>query len=136
MKCNQLLVLPEKDSGIDNLICRIHSKNLGQFGRRTPVIIENSENNAQCIRYVMGGGGFKGLTKDSVAIDYDGLLTLGYKLKDEQSCSLNIRKAKWYEHYLFFAKHPDLAVRLSMQLGLTGVFLGMIGLFLGVVSLI
>lgn len=136
LKVDKLILLPKEDSGVRNLIVRVHGTLIkSSFQRRQPVVICNPENGAKIIRYVMGSGSLSGVTKSAIAIDYDGLDTLGYKMKKDQPCELLVRKAKPFETYQFFIRHPDLAVQLSIKLGLTGVALGMVGLVLGAVSL-
>jgi hypothetical protein len=137
LKINQLMLLPKEDSGIHNLLIRVHGCHIKSiFQRRQPVVIVNPANNAKCIRYVMGGGSLSGLTKGSAALDYDAMDTLGFKMNSVQPCELIIRKTKPFESYLFFMNHPCLSTQLSIKLGLLGAVLGFLGLCLGVISLI
>ncbi|OIP95598.1 MAG: hypothetical protein AUK56_04890 [Thiomicrospira sp. CG2_30_44_34] len=136
MKASKVLLLGKEDSGIHNLIVRIHGCHVKTvFSRREAVIILNPNNKTKIIRYVMGSGAMPGVTKESIAIDYDGLDTLGYKMKLEQPCDLVVRKASFVEKLAIFSQHPDLGVNLSLKLGVTGVALGLIGLGLGIISL-
>ncbi len=137
LKISQLMLLPKEDSGIHNLLIRVHGCHIkSTFQRRQPVVIVNPANNAKCIRYVMGGGSITGLTKDSASLDYDAMDTLGFKMNLVQPCELIIRKVKPFEACKFFTQHPDLAVQISLKLGLLGAFLGFLGLLLGVISLL
>ncbi len=136
LKISQLMLLPKEDSGIHNLLIRVHGCHIkSTFQRRQPVVIVNPENGAKCIRYVMGGGSLAGLTKTSAALDYDAMDSLGFKMNKVQPCDLIIRKAKPFETYRFFTRHPDLSVQLSIKLGLLGAGLGFLGLCLGIISL-
>lgn len=140
LSISRLAMLPEKDSGLHNLIVRINGRHInGYFKRRDPVVIVNKENGEKIIRYALGHGSLPGITKEAIAVDYDGIVTLGFcqkKLNEDISdCNLIVRKPRIMEKYLFFTRHPDLGIQLSIRLGLVGCFLGMVGLFLGVISL-
>jgi hypothetical protein len=137
LRAKNVLLLPKEDAGHHNLIVRMQGVHINSFfRRREPVVICNPHNGERIIRYAMGGGSLPGIKRDSIALDYDGLITLGFEMKQAQPCDLIVRKARPFETYLFFTRHPDLGIQLSIKLGLTGVFLGMLGLALGVVSLI
>lgn len=134
---NNLMLLPKEDSGIHNLLVRVHGCHIkSSFQRREPVVIVNPSNKQKCIRYVMGGGSLSGLTKSSAALDYDAMDHLGFKMKGTQSCELIIRKTRPFERIAFFVNHPDLSVQLSIRLGLLGAVLGFMGLMTGVLSLL
>lgn len=136
IETKKILLLRDGDSGLHNLIVRVHGTHINSsFKRRDPVVICNTQNKKKIIRYVLGGGSLPGLTKDSLAIDYDGLETLGFKMKKQQVANLIVRKPKVFEKYLFFIQHPDLSTSLSIRLGLLGAFLGFLGLILGITSL-
>lgn len=133
MRAFKLMMLPEKDSGLDKLFVRVHSSNLVKYGRRTPVIIyRNDDKKKRIIRYAVGAGSLKGVTKDTVAVDYDAIQTLGFKKHFNQECDLKVRKARAYEQVLFFARHPDISVRLSVRLGVLGAVQGFVGFVLGI----
>ncbi|WP_029913693.1 hypothetical protein [Hydrogenovibrio marinus] len=140
VQVSQIILLPEKDSGIQNLIARISGHHINDhFKRREPVVIVNQDNGEKIIRYVLGHGSVPGITKESIAVDYDGLASLGFRMKKEgvpQPCNLVVRKLKPFESYMFFTRHPDLGIQMSIKLGLVGVFLGFVGLALGIISLI
>ena len=137
LKMTKLMLLPKEEAGIHNLIVRLHGVHLKQFKRRQSVVIVNPKTDAKIIRYVIGAGSTKGLTKHSLALDYDGFETLGFPLVRESSqpCDLIVRKAKAFERYWFFLNHPDLSIALSIRLGFLGAVLGGIGIVLGIISM-
>jgi hypothetical protein len=136
MKTSKLMLLPKEDSGLHQLIARVHGSHINSaFKRRDAVIIENPQTGAKIIRYVLGHGGLPGVTKQAIAVDYDGLETLGYRMKPEQCANLIVRKAKPYESIYYLTKHPDLVVQLSIKLALLSTALGLIGLVGVIVSL-
>ncbi|GAB6071606.1 hypothetical protein JCM30760_27040 [Thiomicrorhabdus hydrogeniphila] len=135
IKFNKVQLLPKEDSGIHNLLIRVHGSHINStFKRREPVVIVNPENNAKCIRYVMGAGSMAGITKSTLAVDYDALDTLGFKMRKEQECLLIVRKPKPFEVYSFLMRHPDLSVQLSIKLGVLGSLLGLLSAVQMVVS--
>lgn len=137
VKIDSVVMLSGEDAGIHNLIARIRNYHIKRdFQRRDAVIIKNLSNGSRIIRYVMGEPQAMELEKGSMAIDYDGLITLGLKYSvDPQDCNLVVKKAGLFEKYLFFMNHPDLGIQLSIRLGVLGAMLGLLGLILGISSL-
>lgn len=109
--------LPQQDSGSALSIVRLNNTHIGEFERRTAVFIQNTHNRKWTIRYTMGNGGtVKGLTKNSLAIDYDGICDLGVQY--EQPSSIIIRKATMTEGLKWLLKSPDLNIRLNTRIAL------------------
>jgi hypothetical protein len=85
----------------------------------------------------MGGSSVKAMSRNAIAIDYDGFETLGIPYsKQPIDKELMVRKATTYEKYSIYMKHPDLGIQISVRLGLIGVFLGVLGFSLGILSLL
>lgn len=131
--------LPTEDSGLQHSIVRLNnvhidSKKLAKskFYRRESVVIENTANGHKVFRYVMGNPGLS-ITKNDLAIDYDGIDLLGISYKEEST--LIVRKASIFETINWFWSHPDVGINLSIRLGLIGAFLGVLGFAIGLVSL-
>lgn len=138
---NYVVQLPPQDSGLQLGIARFHNLHIdakrqdqSRLFRREAVCIVNPENKTRIIRYAMGGGGVKGVCKDSVGLDYDGVDALGIRFN--QPAQLVIRRASRLEIIQWLATYPDLSVRLSIQLGLLGAGLGMLGFGIGLISLL
>lgn len=131
-----VLPLSTEDSGMQHSIVRFENSNVRHFGRRTPVVIYNNGNRKQWIlRYCFGNNGsVKGLTKDSIAIDYDGAFDLGIQFG--QRVNLVVKPATHYQCIKWLMNSADLNIRLSTRLGLLGAVLGLLGLVTGVISLI
>lgn len=121
--------LPDEDSGLSHNIVRLENSRMGKgkIKRRTALRITNRANDSWIIRYSMGNGGtVKGLNKDCVALDYDGIKELDVEYKQE--CSLSVREASWWDVTKWFWNYKDLNVKYSYRLGLVGFVLGMISL--------
>lgn len=126
---NKVLRLPNEDSGLAHNIVRLENSRMGRgkgkIRRRTALHISNRANDAWIIRYSMGNGGtVKGLNKDNIALDYDGIKELDVEYKTD--CCLTVRKARWWHVTRWFWNYQDLNVRLSFRLGLIGFLLGII----------
>ncbi|AJY53186.1 hypothetical protein [Halomonas sp. KO116] len=137
---NYVVQLPPQDSGLQLGIARFHNLHIdakrqdhSRLFRRNAVCIVNPENGAWIIRYAMGSGGVKGVCKDSVGLDYDGVDALGIRFN--QPAQLVIRRARRREVIRWLATYPDLPVRLGIQLGLLGAVLGLLGAGLGIMGL-
>ncbi|WP_428774896.1 hypothetical protein [Vibrio sp.] len=119
---DQAIALPDRDCGTSLLIVRLNNRMIGKTGtkyrRRTPVIISNQDNNHWVLRYCMGGSSLKGLTKSSLAIDYDGVDELGIRFK--QPASLIMRRANVFDMAKWYWAHPDRAVRAEWRFVLIG----------------
>ncbi|WP_435000240.1 hypothetical protein ACRZ5S_22665 (plasmid) [Vibrio scophthalmi] len=129
-----VLRLPSEDSGLTNSIVRFDNSRVaafnqskGKFVRRKAVKITNVENKQWIIRYVMGNGGtVKGLKRNCIAIDYDGIVDLSVSYK--QPVSLQIKYANWCDTAVWFWDYPELNIRWSFRLGVTGFALGLISI--------
>ena len=133
---NNVIALPTEDSGLQNNIVRFENSNVKFFGRRTPVIITNSDNNQSVIRYVMGNNGsIKGLTRKSLAVDYDALVDLQIQ-QYGQPVLLAVRQASLIQCMTMLNNSPDLNIKISFRLGVLGAVLGFIGLLTSVISLL
>jgi hypothetical protein len=131
-----VLSLSSEDSGIQHSIVRFENSNVKHFGRRTPVVIYPNGNRKRWIlRYCFGNNGsVKGLTKESIAIDYDGAFDLGIQFG--QQVNLVVKPATYYQCIKWLMISPDLNIRLNTRLALLGAVLGLLGLVIGLISLI
>ncbi|MDH5935658.1 hypothetical protein L8R84_05820 [Vibrio splendidus] len=131
MIAQRVLRLPDEDSGLSHSIVRFENSRVG-FGclklkRRTAIRITNKKNGQWIIRYCMGNGGkIKGLNKEFIAIDYDGVNELGVTFNKD--VRLSVDRADWWDITRWFWTFPDLNVKLSFRLGLIGFLLGTISL--------
>lgn len=141
MKILTVVRLPSEDSGLQNSIVRLHNRNIdskrkdrSRFFRREPVVICNRANGASVLRYVMGTPGGISITKNAVALDYDAIDVLGVRFNDQ--VELELKRASSAEIYKWFWFHPDLNVRISIRLGITGGVLGILGFCVGLLPFI
>ena len=141
IQVNTVVPLPYGDAGLHNSIVRLHNlhidskkKDHSRFFRRSAVVIINSQTGEKILRYVMGNPGGISISKYSAALDYDAVDALGITFKHD--VSLSIRKANTIEVYRWFLSHPDLAVRLSIRLGVVGSVLGVLGFLTGIIAFI
>jgi hypothetical protein len=78
------------------------------------------------------GGSVVGLTKNSVALDYDAICELGVQYK--QPVQLVVRKATLLESLRWLMYSPDLNVRLNTRFAVLGAALGFLGLCLSILA--
>ena len=131
--------LPSTDHNRHTIV-RLHNSHIDgsrsdkqRLFRRDPVVITNRTNGAKIIRYAMGNARCAGITKQTVALDYDGRDQLG--LKHDDGIDLEVRRARAFEVTQWFWGHDDLNVRLSTRLAVLGFFLGVTGLITGIADL-
>lgn len=136
-----VLLLSEVDSGPENSIIRLNNSNIdakkmdrSRFFRREPLTILNPANGVKIMRYAMGSASHVGLTRNCIAIDYDGMDALGVKPKD--NAPLIIRRATRLEIYQWFKNHHDLSIQLSIRLGVIGTIMGIFGVVTGLIPYI
>lgn len=127
----RIVQLTPEDSGLSNNIVRLNNiwidskkMNRSVYFRRDPVVIKNTENGQTIVRYVMGSPGGFSVKKSELAIDYDGMDTLG--VQRGQECHLLVKRANIVERLVWLLKHPDLNVNLSIRLALLSVVLGLL----------
>ncbi|TJY57284.1 hypothetical protein E4T66_17925 [Sinimarinibacterium sp. CAU 1509] len=117
---------------------RIDRKGAGKdgFRRREPVILINSHDpSCWVVGVVMGAGrSIEGLSRDSVALDYDQRDALG--LHRSESEAIEVRPATHTEVFRYYWNHPDPGMSLATRLGALGVALGVVGAVLGLVGLV
>lgn len=82
----------------------------------------------------MGTPGGISITKNAVALDYDAIDVLGVRFNDQ--VELELKRASSAEIYKWFWFHPDLNVRISIRLGITGGVLGILGFCVGLLPFI
>jgi len=118
--------LLNSDSGPSNNIVRVNNNHMPYFRRWMPVCITNKENGTWIIRYVIGANRLKGLTLDSLGIDYDAQHDL--KIKDRSDVNLTLQKATFWEIQKWLLRSPELNSRYGNYWGILGTILGIIGL--------
>jgi hypothetical protein len=129
--------LPIEDRGLERSIVRMNTSRIDQarqdkdaFFRRQPVKLTNPLTGQFIVRMPMGGGGVKGLTKDSIALDYDAIDTLGIRSKfidGKLEATVLVSKASTLSVYRYYWGHPDVGYRLAMRLSMVGLVLGILG---------
>ncbi|MFC5079535.1 hypothetical protein VTH8203_01522 [Vibrio thalassae] len=137
LNVNTIVRLPLHDSGYTHCIARLSNAYVGRspqkYRRRKVLYIKNIENGRWILRYVMGAGGLPGLTKDAVALDYDGIEALGANRKE---CSLEIKPATFFQRQIWLCNHPDLVVSTSFRLCWIGLLLTVEAIFDRVLALL
>lgn len=92
-----------------------------KFFRREPVVIKNPDNGTWTLAICIGAGGTKGVTKQSVGINYDTADILGVKFHSKEPLNLVIQRASMWRKVYWYLNHPDHGVRTSMWFGITGL---------------
>lgn len=118
--------LNQSDSEKSLSIVRVHNKHMKHFRRWMPVCIKNSDNGKWIIRHVIGSSATKGLTMKTLALDYDAVTDLG--IKNNNSPSLSIKKANFWQMQIWMSITPDIYSRYGHYWGILGTILGIIGL--------
>jgi hypothetical protein len=140
MLFNQIVRLPDEDSGLSLSIARFYNglvdakkEDNNKLFRREMIVITNQENGSKILRYVMGSASLS-IKKMAIAIDYDGVDALG--ITDQNKCSIKVHKASKIEIIKWFYGHADMSIQLSTRLGLLGALLGILGFAIGIASLV
>ncbi|NAX34108.1 hypothetical protein CAG54_00440 [Vibrio sp. V27_P1S3P104] len=129
MKFENVVPLPHADSGLQHSIIRFNNSHIGKdkIPRRSAMLIRNTESGQWTIRYAMGNSGtLKGLTKTSVALDYDAICELGVQYG--KPVSLEVKRASLIKSMHWLMTSPDLNVRLNTRFAVLGAVLGLISL--------
>ncbi len=122
----EVVELSREDSGPSNCIVRVHNLHIAHFKRRQLVVIKHPATGRRTLRYVMGGGGkVKGLTKTTLAIDYDALVDLGVT-RTKSGLTLEMRKANWLDAFGWYWNSPDVLVMLNWRFLLVAMALTLI----------
>jgi len=145
MEMQKVVRLPEKeDPHFAASIVRLHSshidarkKNRNKYFRREAVIIKNRETGQWIVRMVLGSKGISGLTRDALALDYDGIDALGYTqaVFAGEPVDLEITRANDWDVIRYYWNHPDIGYRTAHRITAISFGLGLIGLVLGVLTL-
>lgn len=140
MKIENVIRLPSEDSGLQHCIVRLNNYNMdstrkdkSRFFRREPLVIINNNNGCKVLRYAMGHSGLR-ICKNAIGLDYDAVDALNVSY--EQCVNLEVRRAKPWEIWGWFWRHPDQNVQLSIKLGVAGAVLGVMGFMTGIVPLL
>lgn len=145
LKTRRLLIrkvirLPLEDSGLAKSIIRMNNcwidsqkQDRQRFFRREALIIVNKDNGNKILRYAMGHTGLS-ISKSTIGLDYDATDSLVINPK----CSVNlvVRRAHFWEVWVWFWRHPMLDVRLSIRLGFAGGALGLLGFLTAIIPLV
>ncbi|MUJ20325.1 hypothetical protein [Aliivibrio fischeri] len=113
--------------------CLIDKKKIDKhkFFRREPIKIINVVTKEWVIAYAAGSSGIKGLTKSTIAIDYDTADLLGINFKEE--VNIQVKRASYYDCLKWFTFHPDKNQQIATHFGLVGVAFGFLGLIISLV---
>lgn len=139
---NKVIRLFEQDAGPSKSIVRLNNSLIDstrtkkyRFFRREAVIIQHG--NKQVLRFVMGNPGtIKGLTRDAIAIDYDGFDMLELTYPTSENVSIQVRKASLLEVYRWYWNNPDMYARVSTRVAISGWAIGLLGLLSALISAI
>lgn len=133
--------LPAEDCGLQHSIVRFHNCNIdskrkdrSRFFRREALIIRNPQTRARVLRYAMGNPGTVSIVKKGISVDYDAVDALGVRFNRE--VNLQVKRANLLEVYAWFWQHPDMALRLSIRLGVMGGILGVLGFLVGLMGIL
>jgi len=142
---NCIVELDKEDRGVERSIVRLNTRRIDKsrqdkerFVRRQPVSIFNPHTGQFIVRMPMGGGGLKGLTLNSVALDYDSIESLGVPgtLKDGPiSIELIVSKASLFRIYGYYWNHPDIGYKVALRISMISLIVGIAGAIAGVSSL-
>lgn len=133
LKFNKVVSLPYEMAGLQQNAVKlfgthIYGKNtVNVFRRREAVVIKNLSNGQTCIRYAFGAGRLPGVTKSSIALDYDGISELG--ISGDEDVSLEMRSATTYDLCKWFWSYPEVGIRFSFKLATIGAALGVLQIF-------
>jgi len=129
--------LDKDDRGLERSIVRMNTSRMDQsrqnkaaFFRRQPVKIYNPLTGLSIIRMPMGGGGLKGLSRDSIALDYDAIDALGIKGNFKNGpldVELVVSRAKAFSIYRYYWNYPEVGYKLAMRISMLGFILGFAG---------
>ncbi|BBM67885.1 hypothetical protein VA249_45310 (plasmid) [Vibrio alfacsensis] len=136
MKINNVVPLPHSDSGMQHSIVRLNNSAIGKtkISRRTAMFILNKQNGLSTIRYAMGNSGnIKGLTKNSIALDYDAINELGIAFNRPEE--LTVTPATLCQSMRWLMTSSDLNVRLNTRFALLGAILGLVSLIITLITL-
>lgn len=111
-------------------------KSLG--GRKSWVTIKNISNGKKIYRTLRGAGS-RGLKKEYIELDYDGILDLQIdnSARREGSftvCELEIKKASVAGYILAHWHHPDPAFRVPMKIAVLSGLISIFSLFITIFS--
>lgn len=141
LKPKKVIQLADKDCGLNHSIIRVPNvfidsarQDRSKFFRREALLISNPETGDSIIRFAMGSNALKGLTNESIALDYDGVDALSVQFN--RATELNVQRASRRQLYRWFYNHPDLLVQISCRLGIFGAVMGILGFGIGLFSVI
>lgn len=106
---------------INNSYIDAAKKNKSKFFRREPVVIKNLSNGSWTLALCFGAGNTKGITKQSVGIEYDTADILGVKFHSKEHLNLVIHRASIWRKVYWYLNHPDHGIRTSMWFAITGL---------------
>ena len=132
---NSAVLLPKNEYAFNSNIVRLNNSRIDAsktkshlFWRSETVIIKNSKG-GQIIRSIAGTPGSLRVTKDAIAIDYDGRSSLGILgIEDNVPCELTVRPANVFEITKWYLNHPDTGYQLATRIAVLGLFMGVMGL--------
>ncbi|MBD0788229.1 hypothetical protein HUO09_17880 [Vibrio sp. Y2-5] len=125
---DNIVRLPDVDSGPSQNLIRVHNSNMKPFRRRMPVVIHNIDSGKWTIRYIVGGNSLKGLTKTSVGLDYDAYVELGID-RAKKPYNLVVKKANIAQVNIWLMRSPDAIAKYGAIWGVVGTVLGLVSFF-------
>jgi hypothetical protein len=112
---------------VNNSLIDASKRDKSLFFRRKPVKIQNIASKQWAVADCLGSGGIKGLTKSTIAIEYDTADLLGIRIGEQ--CDLKVTNATYMDMLIWSWKHPDYMSRMSYQHMILGTFLALVGMF-------
>lgn len=136
---HRLVRLPGSDEDANKAIVRVPNGAVDsggeypyKFRRLQPVVITNVGNGKSILRFVHGAAWLKGITNDTLAVNYDGFRALGLQLDEGDQVELEMRPAKALEVWKFYYFHDDPVMRFSARVAIIGLLAGIAFGLLGI----
>lgn len=126
----QPLTDPHDESTATVRVANAALKSLG--GRRSWVQIKNNDNKRTIYRMARGAGS-RQLGVNSIELDYDSELELGFDKNNRSSCKLEISNSLFSEsmgHWL----HPDYTHRLPIQIAILSFLISLASLYIAIID--
>jgi hypothetical protein len=103
---------------------RLNNHLLKSFKRNQAIVIKNLDTNAYVLRYVRGSNGLRGLTKSTLACDYDTIIELG--ITDVSAVRLSVEKASLWHIVHSQWNHQNAAIRFNFRIAIIAFVLGLL----------
>lgn len=140
---NTAVLLSKNDFSFNSNVVRLNNSRIDAsktknhlFWRNETIAIIN-QHGEHVICSVMGTPSTMSITKNAIALDYDGRSYLGILGIDEAvQCELTARLALFHEILIWYHSHPDMGYLIATRLGVIGVSPGLLSIVISVAVLL